>query len=39
MADDHMTSPTFAGVADLLEKQEIGLSSTLCDTCERGCYA
>jgi hypothetical protein len=39
MADDMMTLPKFAGVAGLLEKQEIGLSSTNGDACNDGCYA
>jgi hypothetical protein len=39
MADDMMTLPKFAGVAGLLEKQEIGLSSINGDACNDGCYA
>jgi hypothetical protein len=34
-----MTLPIFAGVIDLLEKQEIGFSSAEGDTCNDGCYA
>jgi hypothetical protein len=39
MDDDIMTLPTFAGVIDLLEKQEIDFSSAEGDTCKAGCYA
>jgi hypothetical protein len=39
MDEDRMMLSTFAGVIDLLEKQEIGLSSTNGDTCQDGCYA
>jgi hypothetical protein len=39
MDDDMMMLPTFAGVIDLLEKQEIGPSSAEGDTCKAGCYA
>ena len=39
MDDDQMTLPTFAGVTYLLEKQEIGPSSSEGDTCKLGCYA
>jgi hypothetical protein len=39
MDDVKMMLPTFAGVTDLLEKQEIGLSSAEGDACKRLCYA
>jgi hypothetical protein len=39
MDDDWMTLSKFAGVIDLLEKQEIGLSSTNGDACNDGFYA
>jgi hypothetical protein len=39
MAEDQMTLPPFAGVIDLLEKQEVGFSSAEGDTCKAGRYA
>ena len=34
-----MTLPTFAGVNELLKKQEIGFSYAEGDTCNAGCHA